>query len=302
MKLFDTTIEKCDSSYKSIRDESGLETQKQYFETLWEKYKNYADPDFIKKFPNEEFHQRFWEMYLTCTLKEYGHSPIPKSKSNGPDICLKYGNLNIWIEAVAPTQGIGEDMVPYLTTDSFDLVPEEKIVLRYTAAILEKWKKLKGYKDDKGEYHLGYIDKGIIKSTDPFIIAVNGGAIPFAECEDEYVPYIMRAVLPYADPKVIFDTKSNEIIGKVISYRPMILKKNKSPIYTLSFADKKFSNITGIIFSNANSLGAHEKKGREFIYIRNQNARNKLPHCWLEFGAEFYLEEGHKYINRTRID
>ena len=70
-KLFVDSIIPVDDCYRIVRDckRQELLDGKQYMEDLWKRYYTYADRDFPQKL-SEDFHARFWEMYLTCTLIE----------------------------------------------------------------------------------------------------------------------------------------------------------------------------------------------------------------------------------------
>jgi hypothetical protein len=88
--LFLDDIEPIDEYYLMVRDCQRQEILdgKLYMEHLWEIYHEYADKDFPKKL-TEDFHARFWEMYLTCTLLNKSFKLRPKSTiSAGPDICI----------------------------------------------------------------------------------------------------------------------------------------------------------------------------------------------------------------------
>jgi hypothetical protein len=47
-------------------------------------------------------------------------------------------------------------------------IPEEKLVLRYTAAIRDKYLK-----------YQKYLGEGLVKQADAFVIAINGAALPY---------------------------------------------------------------------------------------------------------------------------
>ena len=66
-KLFSDDINPSDELYRIIRDENRCANLKSDMENLWGIYHPYADGDFPKQLA-QDFHARFWEMYLTCTL------------------------------------------------------------------------------------------------------------------------------------------------------------------------------------------------------------------------------------------
>jgi hypothetical protein len=138
---------------------------------LWTKYRKFADPHFLTEI-RHNFHARLWEMYLTCSLIEsaatrgYGVS-CPKP---GPDILLEVEGQRIWVEAIIATAGAAgqPDSVMEPNPDGSGRIPEEKLVLRYSTAIRDKHLK-----------YQKYLDRGVVKGADAFVIAINGAALPY---------------------------------------------------------------------------------------------------------------------------
>jgi hypothetical protein len=106
---------------------------REFVENLWGEYREFADKDFAQKIPLE-FHNRFWEMYLTCSLKRLGKDILPKTRMEGPDIEINNSGSRIWVEAVAASPGTEPNKISILEADQqWFRVPEDQIVLRYTA-------------------------------------------------------------------------------------------------------------------------------------------------------------------------
>jgi hypothetical protein len=256
--------------------------KKLFLEQLWEKYERFADKNFSRKISNN-FHCHFWEMYLTCTLLENGMSLSPKKKWIGPDIRIKDSeSSSIWVEAVTCTQGLGNDKI--LPIESSDpivwfRVPEEKIVLRYTAAIDEKFKKFNLYKNK------------IISESDPYIIAVNGNKVPYNSDDDGDIPYFVQAVFPYGLPRIQFDSDDPKKFTYGFNYRDHIMKISGSSVPTNIFLKDEYQGISGILFSNICIDKISGKMGNDFIFIHNNRAHNKVPEGWLRVGREYRLNE-----------
>jgi hypothetical protein len=92
------------SGYRSLRDPPSENARvcRDYCGYLWGRFYPYADEGFVQDFP-VHLHQRFWEMYLSVTLLDAGHSIVaPKP---GPDFGLILAGQRIWIEAVTATPG-----------------------------------------------------------------------------------------------------------------------------------------------------------------------------------------------------
>jgi hypothetical protein len=83
----------------------------------------------------------------------------------GPDVLLEHEGNRVWVEAVIATNGVTgrPDTVVDPNPDGSCRIPEEKIVLRYTNAISEEYRKYRAY-----------LREGIVRETDAFVIAVNG--------------------------------------------------------------------------------------------------------------------------------
>ena len=158
-ELFINDINPLDDYYRLIRDEkrSQVVKLKSYMENLWNIYYPYADKDFRSQLA-QDFHARFWEMYLTCTLLAKSHKVVPKMKRyEGPDILVQDLPRRIFIEAVAPSEGSegNPDKVPKLKLNEVTRVPDTKITLRYSGAIVDKYKK-----------YYTYLNRCIISSSD----------------------------------------------------------------------------------------------------------------------------------------
>lgn len=256
-----------------------------FVENLWNRYEEHADPDFTQKIATR-FHDHFWEMYLACTLKDNGNNLLPKTRWKGPDIEIKNtGFSRILVEAVAVSPGSGEDKVPLPKLDDkmWFRIPEERIVLRYTTAIDAKHQKYIQYTNNK--------NGNVIEKSEPYIIAVNGGKVPYAWDSDDEIPYIVQAVLPFGSPnlEVNWDSPKESVAG--YDNRPEIKKVSGKGIPTNIFLRKEYEGISGVIFSRVDIRQFRNKMGRDFIFVHNPLALNKLPEGWLRVGREYRMEE-----------
>ncbi len=193
-KLFSDDINPSDELYRVIRDENRCAKFKSYMEKLWGIYHPYADSDFPKQLAHD-FHARFWEMYLACTLIDNSFKIVPKrTKAKGPDIKIDHASTTIWVEAVTLTSGDSNrpDSVPNLQMGVAQQVPDDKIILRYRSAIYDKFKK-----------YCEYLKEGIIREKDCYIIALNGCKIRHGDREP---PRIVRSVLPFGWEVVTLNT------------------------------------------------------------------------------------------------
>jgi hypothetical protein len=270
--LLDPSFISSDKDYKYACDNAEA---RQFVETQWERYREFADKKFAQEILSN-FHNHFWEMFLACTLKDLGNELIPKKTDEGPDIDIKWADSHIWIEATAAGPGEAADRILLPTTnDEMGFrVPEEQIVLRYTNMLEKKYKK-----------YLSYKEKGIIAKTEPYIIAVNGNKVPYAW--DDEVPYIIQAVLPIGLPTIWVNWEKPEESASGYAHRPQIQKLSGSGVSTDIFLRKEYEGISGVLFSRVSIHEFHIGMGEDFIFAHNPQALNKVPEGWLRVGHEY---------------
>ncbi len=315
-----------DETYKRFQNDiSSLSKHKSYLEKMFRwYYPQFADSDFCDSIAYS-FHPSFWEMYLAYILMKHGHDIIPRKEQgkpcNGrPDICLKMNFGKVWIEAHAPDAGAeiikneaeekttNPNRVPSPRDDSdeFDEIPNREIILRYRHSLSTKLHK---YED--------YVNKSIVEKNQPFIIAVNGGNLPFFESDlylnNNEIPLIVQAILGVSNYTAFYDTILNNTVSEGVLYKRNVPKLmpdgSLKSIPTDIFESEEYSGISGVLFSAANVFHAYDRRGREFIYIHNHNANQKLPKGWLKFGREYWKKENmlfwkdasHKRIYYVRI-
>ncbi len=216
--LFIDDINPCDELYRIIRDEDRCLHYKSYMEDLWRIYHPYADRDFPKQLP-QDFHARFWEMYLTCTLISKSFKVIPKqTRAQGPDILIDDSSSKIFLEAITPSEGASSnpDKVPRLEVNTFKAtpVPDTEIILRYSSAIADKYKK-----------YLAYLKQGIVSLFDSYVIALNSCKIETAIIDTtgtNDLPRIIKAVLPIGYKEVVISRGSGQTVPWHYQYRPDI--------------------------------------------------------------------------------
>lgn len=277
ISILDPDIIESDEDFEFAK--SHAETRK-FLETHWVWYERFSDKDFTKK-RKTRFHDRFGEMYLACTLNESGKELREKSSEKGPDICVlrKSSDAYLWVEAITATAGQGPDKVPPMVSSSeitsFSF-PEERIILRYTFSIDEKFKKYRHY-----------VKEGMIVPTDPYIIAINGSKVPYAWDNGDEIPYIIQAVLPFGPQTLSKIWEKPEEMSVGYAYRPEIIKQSKGSVPTNIFQRKEYEGISGIIFSRSDIFNLHRKLGSDFIFIHNPLAINPIPFGWLKIGREY---------------
>jgi hypothetical protein len=159
---------KLDPYYIAIQSSKYHINVKNWIESMWLKYKQYAERGFDKKIRvNTQFHPFTWQLLLGSIFidKQY---KILKTKEKGPDLCVLIDNKKIWIEAVTTNKGesIDQDKVGDFGK-SDNIYDSFKIpVSRITNTIEEKYNK----------YYDEYLSKGIVRKicdmNEPFILAI----------------------------------------------------------------------------------------------------------------------------------
>jgi hypothetical protein len=282
--LFINSIQAPDPEYNIIRDrqEPYPMEVKSFTEDLWRKYQPYADKHFRQQM-QVDLDSRFWEMYLACTLLE--NSISLSSADAGPDIFIEHDNGRIWIEAIAPTSGAdtNPDRVPEMKTGVATKVPDNEIILRYSAAIREKY-------DNK---YKTYVANGLILPTDAYIIAINSCKISSASMETD-TPRILKAVFPIGDLKVTIDTKTGVVINTGYQLRFKISRVGGSEVRTDLFINPEYANLSGVLYSHVSirTYPFTKRMGEDFVFIHNPLAtKNRVPHGFLKVGREYIPTE-----------
>lgn len=260
--------EAIDPTYVSLRDLKNEWTApaRKFAESLWERFRGFADPHFLTEV-RRDFHSRFWEMYLTCSLKEFAseQGSILSCPKPGPDILLERDGNRVWVEGVTATNGnLGRpDSVVEPNPDGSGKIPENKLVLRYANAISEKYRKYQRYLRD-----------GIVHKNDAFVIAINDAALSYrwTKLEND-VPRFLKAVYPLGVYQLILDRQTGKIIGQQNESRFNIEKVNGSNVATTSFLERRSRGISAILGSSADVMWHSPALGLDFELAHNPKSR-----------------------------
>jgi len=281
--LFIDNIHPSDDLYIVIRDEDRCIEYKHYLENLWKIYYPYADKDFPQQLARD-FHARFWEMYLTCTLLNNSFQVVPKQRrSKGPDILIDDSIKRIFIEAVTPSRGAGTnpDRVTPLPYGKARTIPNTEIILRYSSAIADKYKK-----------YIDYLEDGLVSTSDSYIIALNSCKIGIeAKGESSGLPRIVKAVLPVGDKVVTISEFSGPIVPWRYQYRPVIQRSRGGSVPSDLFLSDEYKGLSGILYAHSDVANRPNQAGEEFIFIHNPKTKqNPVPHDYFKLGIEYYVE------------
>jgi hypothetical protein len=241
---------------------------REFVEELWREFYPCADDDFLVQI-KENFHSRFWEMYLTCALRHHRDSrgytiACPKP---GPDLLMEHNSQRIWIEAVAVTAGEPgkPDSLVAPPKDSAYQVPDEKIILRYASAIDEKFRK-----------YLHYREKGPVAQDDSYVVAINSADQPWAWADPE-IPRILKAVFSLGPLEFVFDRNTKTVVERRHQFRPAVRKVNLAEIPTDTFLTDRCKGISAILHSYASAGTTARPLGLDFVVVHNPMASTPVP-------------------------
>ena len=260
--LFQPPTEGEDQLYAYIRDVENLFADRKRLERMWLDYRKYAPKGFLKKL-QIEFHQRWWEMYLTLGLDRLGLPITTFHKDDRPDLLLKFGDVDVWIEAVAPEPGRTKDAVPEPIKNGVQDLPMNQCLLRFTQALL-----------NKKEAFNKYINKGIVSESDCCIIALSACDLNQFGTLLDFPQSVMLRVLAGAGDLVISQHQKTETFSR---HQSVTYKRNGSPVDLVLFRSKKFKSVDGVLYSNQDPLNALHAPEKSFELFINPESKMVVP-------------------------
>lgn len=239
-----------------------------------------ADSNFIKELCSGS-EKRYWsrvsEALLAARLKNIGLTPEP-SHDGGPDFSVTYNGRRIWIEVICPEPtGLPSGWIEPENGKAISF-PHEQILLRWTSAIKEKAEKLIGSLDGKVK---GYIEKGIVASSDAYVIAVNGRKLrsgnPFPELLGiSQFPFAVEAVFAVGPYQIKINRDTLKQAGAGHQHRPLIAKPKGAPVPAYTFLDARFQPISAIWAVDVDGTSAIGNS-EPMAVVHNPNAANPIP-------------------------
>lgn len=261
-----------------------------------------ADPKYLIEITSRS-DGKFWsclsEAFVYQRIK---HLDLPRRKNlgEGPDFLVRRGDKKVWIEVVCPEpSGIPADWID-TKFEHAGSVPNEAILLRWTAAIKDKTEKLVGRADAKIK---GYLRTGVVSEEDIYVIAVNGcrmrhGPFPALYGISQY-PYAVEAVFPVGPYQIRIDRDSLKTIGQGHQIRFHVSKANGAEVPTYAFLDPTFSQVSAVWavdFDGTKAVGNPEPSALIF----NPNAAQPLERGLLMVDDEFIAVRAEDEYTLTR--
>lgn len=209
-----------------------------YYKELWDGHRSAGliNKHFVSEFTSgsmPKFFQRAWEMLLARHLRACKHT-ITSRPEGEPDFRFERNGVVVWVEAVSPEPG---EELSSISPSSVS-VPHEQTLLRWTTAFDAKWQK-----------GIDYRRKGIIKTADAYVIAIDGsqlGRIPLPHGASR-MPYIVEAVFAMGPLAFEFDKASGRFLGTTATVRFLTQNRNNAPVRTEPFFNQQYENVSAII-------------------------------------------------------
>lgn len=274
--LFNTKLKPFSPIINQIIENCGADYMAS-IEDLWQKFRPFASPSFQREFLTNEgkYYSLLWEMFLTCQFLDQGFTVEPNPDDDRPDICLKINGHRVWVECCIPTRGdpSSPDFEPELPYDgSVRAINHDASVLRCTGALAAK--RLQ---------HKKWLEKGICRAEEPYIIALNGLFLDL-RISNNMMPQILRGLYGMGDPYATFNVDGDESKEEQgYDVQTQIEKKNESKVPTTFFLDDASKKVAGVIFST--DWIAHASTEPDYCYVRN-----KMSEIGSDFGFEKFMQ------------
>ena len=230
-------------TYARLRDwtDPASEGRRAFFDALWAEYARFAPKRFLESL-QIEFHQRWWEMYLTVALLRLGFAVEPSAADAGPDVTLEVDGARLFIEAVAPTAGTKADRVPEPVHHGVVDFPELECRLRLTQALTDK----------AGDFRKNLRD-GVVPSDACRIIALSASDLnQFGSMLDGTHPALL-SVLAGAGP---LELTIGGTAPPRSSRREFLTRDSSSIVPAALFDDPEFSIVSGVLYSSVDLWNA----------------------------------------------
>jgi hypothetical protein len=205
-------------------------------------------------------------MYCGTGLINLGF--IPKSPKNlrGPDFSFQFNRTRYFVECVAPCPGdnIKADSLQdnkFTNNVVVNSLPENPFLFRLSTSL-----------DDKAKKYKKYLEENTASKNDVLLIAVSscflrqiGSMMNFPVLAIDKVLYGIGCLAININTGVKHLTKREELV-----------KENGAKIEVDLFGTKKYSHISGVIYSYDDPINPHDKPEDSFSLSINNNANNQI--------------------------
>jgi hypothetical protein len=272
-----------DPAYSNFRDlpDERVGVYRRFVESLWERYRGNEDKNFLSN-AKDQFHQRFWEMYLWVALDEMGLDPQSHG-SEGPDLYVDIDGRKFWIEAVCPTGGYGPDAIPdeISVFGEASEVPVDAIMLAFTNSIRKKYKK-----------HECDVEKYGIDSGDGFIIAVCSGAMPISARAGGEIPYIVKSCYGIGSLTLAINAATLNREESFYQERLDCRRHTGSAVSLASLRSGNHRLLSAVLYSAVNCTSTRCALGGDFELLLNVDASVKVSADLFPTARSWWYESG----------
>ena len=273
--------------YGACRDHSTKRPVKRALARIWSTLGEFI-PEPPKQFLSEfrkDFPARSWELYVLALIARSG-AKLEKSPRTGPDFCATLPDgRRFWVECVVPGHGEGDDAVPPPPSHdangrrSGTLGPSDRIAMRYTNVITTKIAKVESYRA-----------KGIVKPSEPVLVAVNQGAIELSDLHDVDVPLLVRVLFGIGEPVILVDPYAHTSKAHV-PRMPSVRKRAGSDVPTQIFLTEASASIAGVLFARRSIFNLFPMRSRLTYLAHNPRAHVGFPLAALPLRGEVWVEQ-----------
>lgn len=217
----------------------------------WYRDSKLAEPEAVTRLQSCDdaiFWQQLSELLVAHHLCLCGLRPTRQKA--GPDFLIEHAGQRTWIEVICPEpKGIPDEWLAEASPNDVRVysLPHEQMLLRWTAAIKEKFEKLCGTPERPER---GYLAKEIVQSSDAFVIAVNGRllrrhGLPQIVGISQY-PFCVEATLAVGPYAVTIDRRTLKMTDGGLQHRPCLPKPNGASVPADTFFDQRYASISAV--------------------------------------------------------
>jgi len=218
-------------------------------------------------------------MYLAVTFIDHGLIPA-REGGVGQEFSCQHKEQKIWVEAVAPEPGDGDDRVEEPEIGVVTDVPTEKILLRFTNAVSKKRRQ-----------YLAALAKGVVSEEDCYVLAINSRGIPHGPYGNT-LPFFVQALLPIGAPTLVIDRATGKATDSYYAFRDTVTKVKGSPVSTATFLAPEYSFISAVLHSGVDCVIRPEVLGEDFVVLHNLSAVRPLDMSVLAWCRQYVYNDG----------
>lgn len=278
-------------TYRKVRDaaDDRYESVRVQCEDLWHDFAEHADVNFLKEFATN-FHQRWFEMYLTVFLIRTGFEV--KCPKPGPDVLVSVDERRIWVEAVCATQG---------QAGNPDSVPETKVGKTQKTPIPQYVTRIRSSLEEKAEKFRAYIEKETINRDDFTVIALNVSQISGLTAQ-HLDRCMLGSLYGVGDMVITFDRKSGRHISTDRENVQTISKTSGAQIGVQPFTDGSMENVSCALASCANAFTLPSTLGDDYVLYPNLSCSTRWTKNLLPVAEDWSFRETKEGWSRKKID